>query len=242
MSIYKAFKDSVVSSINKDAARINEQARPGPSTEGPPPSPKGDFNEVLTHLRDGTQAPPRLQKLLELTRAHTKKNLEKGGSLGAKGTIEILPGQFTTGFRQVQLVETQSFVKPLHWTAEGDVSVFEKRIYADSLAFADTKPEEMPANVDILTLDNVLNDKPPHNGKLWKPETPLYGTNSAGIPIFVILSQHPAMGDIHKAMDALVDKEHSCGNNQHAGAMAAVLSALMQHNAAALRQIKTLKV
>lgn len=197
---------------------------------------KNDFIEVLTCLRDGKAVPPQLKDLAKKTREHTLRNLEKVGHDGVAGkSAEILPGQFKTGFRQVNVVESDNFVKPKDWRFEEKDGDFAKGIYADSLAHMDTAEDKMPANCDILTLDNVCNSRAPNAGKPWNPEIPLYGTDGANNNVVVLLPEHPKTEEIFATLHKTHYSPDDCGKDSEAGARAAMLSALMQMNNAKLK-------
>ncbi len=171
----------------------------------------------------------RKRTLEAIIRAHAKENLEKGGT--NRRTKEILPGQFSTGVRQVQVVESANYVAPPSWVLKFGDEAFEKELYKTSFDLYDVEAADMPANVDILTLDNVIdNPRAPCEGKVWNPETPLYGTDSCNNPVFVIMPEHPFMGTaaIMHMLDNYVDRPRDCGSDNQAGARAAILSALAQ--------------
>ncbi|MES2831118.1 MAG: hypothetical protein V4695_03900 [Pseudomonadota bacterium] len=203
----------------------------GESTNQASPLKNADLKEVMTNIVQGKEASPRLKVLQENTSAYMKKNLGK-----VKGSREIVPGQFTTGFRQVNLVEKDSFVRPEGWEFKQDINDFEKSIYEASLQALEVGPDEMPANCDVITLENVLSGKPPNDGKPLDPQVPLHGTDGYGNHVFVLPAGHSGL----PTLDLDIDKSHEpakdCSSDPQSGARAAWLSAFMQVSATQLRK------
>ena len=173
----------------------------------PEPTQDEVFRQALNELADGKESKTEAGKKMQAKiKAYVDKNLEKRED---KNYRRIAPGTFQTGFKNVVVVETMAAIRPTEFVDQDTDSV------AINIIKANRDHVNNPGGVtpsDTFTLDNVLKNKPPNDGKLDQAK-PVTGTDGYGNPMIVFQALHDAIGPLTKFLDSTHDEPKTLKND-----------------------------